>query len=61
MHDRIRNLLGLNPIEKFEFGLNADQMSLLSTYNSEVARGIVHTGDWDRQMAALQTRFNRHA
>ena len=30
----------------------------LATYNSERARGIVHTPEWDALMAAEQRRFN---
>jgi hypothetical protein len=29
----------------------------LATYNSEVARGIVHTAEWDAKMAEQQRRF----
>ncbi len=30
----------------------------LATYNSEVARGIVHTEEWKRLMALRQEQFN---
>lgn len=30
----------------------------LATYNSEVARGLVHTDGWKARMAALQTQFD---
>lgn len=30
----------------------------LAIYNAEVARGIVHTPEWDQKMAAVQQRFN---
>ncbi|MHB8742603.1 MAG: hypothetical protein ACYC9L_05695 [Sulfuricaulis sp.] len=29
----------------------------LATYNSECARGIVHTPEWDLRMVAIQSRF----
>jgi hypothetical protein len=31
----------------------------LATYNSEVARGLLHTPEWKAKMAAEQERFNR--
>jgi hypothetical protein len=30
----------------------------LATYNSEVARGLVHTPEWQKQMAELQREFH---
>lgn len=30
----------------------------LARYNSEVARGLVHTPEWQAEMAVLQQRFN---
>lgn len=30
----------------------------LATYNAEVARGIVHTPEWDARMAEKQARYN---
>ena len=33
-------------------------VSALATYNAEVARGIVHTEDYSRRMAALQAEYN---
>jgi hypothetical protein len=30
----------------------------LARYNSEVARGIVHTDEWKAKMAAMQKTFN---
>ena len=30
----------------------------LATYNAEVARGIVHTPEWDARMADLQREFD---
>ena len=41
-----------DPFERYEFGD-------LATYNSEVARGIVHTPEWDARMAEDQARFNK--
>ncbi len=31
----------------------------LAIYNSEVARGLVHTPDYDEQMADLQASFDK--
>ena len=31
----------------------------LATYNAEVARGIVHTPEWQLKMAEKQQRYNR--
>jgi hypothetical protein len=36
-----------------------DKFHALATYNSEVARGIVHTAEWDDRMAALQAEFDQ--
>ena len=33
----------------------------LAVYNAEVARGIVHTREWDAKMAELQREFDEHA
>ena len=30
----------------------------LAVYNSEVARGIVHTPEWDTKMAQKQSAYN---
>ena len=46
------NWLRRDSFERYEF---AD----LATYNSEVARGIVHTPEWDARMAEDQERFNK--
>jgi len=35
-----------------------DSFEMLAVYNSERARGIVHTPEWDARMAALQVRFD---
>ena len=34
------------------------EMERLGTYNSEVARGIIHTKKWIYKMAQLQSQFN---
>lgn len=34
-------------------------LNKLATYNAERARGIVHTEDWKKQMAELQSVFDR--
>lgn len=33
----------------------------LAQYNGEIARGLVHTPEWQAQMAGLQKRFNEWA
>jgi hypothetical protein len=33
----------------------------LAQYNSERARGLLHTPEWDERMAALQAEFDRWA
>lgn len=39
--------------------LSWDQkVDMLARYNSEAARGIMHTPDWKERMAALQREFN---
>lgn len=38
---------------------NADLITTLATYNSEVARGIVHTEEWKALMAEAQAWFNQ--
>ena len=35
------------------------EFNALARYNSEIARGIVHTPEWDARMAQEQERFNR--
>lgn len=37
------------------------EIEALVTYNTEVARGIMHTEVWQRYMAGLQEQFNREA
>ena len=39
--------------------LTPAETTKLATYNSEVARGLIHTEKWRGYMTALQTRFNR--
>jgi len=36
----------------------ASQWNELATYNAEVARGIVHTPEWQHRMAELQADFD---
>ncbi len=36
-----------------------DRFEVLARYNTEVAHGIVHTPEWDEQMAVLQAEFYR--
>jgi len=38
--------------------LTNGEINDLATYNSEVARGIVHTDEWKARMSELQTRWN---
>jgi hypothetical protein len=35
-----------------------DKFNPLARYNAEVARGIMHTPEWDAQMAALQREYD---
>jgi hypothetical protein len=37
---------------------NASWISQLASYNSERARGLVHTLEWSEYMARLQTAFD---
>lgn len=41
-------------------GLEEQQFKTLATYNSEKARGIVHTEAWELKMADLQRKFNEN-
>ena len=43
-----------------EFGMDKEQVSVLAEYNSEVARGIVHTREWEAKMAHYQKIFDWH-
>lgn len=38
--------------------MNDRDLYTLATYNSEVARGIMHSEEWKRQMAQLQTWYD---
>ena len=38
--------------------MNHEDIQALAGYNSEVARGIVHTQAWKDQMNQLQQEFN---
>ncbi|MGE5829739.1 MAG: hypothetical protein ACM30G_15465 [Micromonosporaceae bacterium] len=31
----------------------------LAVYNAEVARGLIHTPEWDERMAVAQAEFDR--
>lgn len=42
---------GLMPLNQYE-------VDILAIYNSEEARGIVHTKDWNNKMKLFQIRFN---
>lgn len=35
------------------------KFEILAVYNGEVARGIVHTADWDARMATLQAEYEQ--
>jgi hypothetical protein len=37
------------------------KFDVLAAYNAEVARGIVHTPEWDAKMAGLQREFDQWA
>jgi hypothetical protein len=39
----------------------AEDVQLLAVYNSERARGIVHTQDWVEEMAQLQRVFEANS
>jgi hypothetical protein len=51
---RLRDVLGLT--ERGEY-----RWSELATYNSERARGLVHTEEWKARMAKQQEEFNEWA
>jgi hypothetical protein len=52
-------------LEMIEIGgiypLTAAEMNRLADFNSEVARGLVHTEAYEKKMAGLQARFNKSA
>ena len=39
-------------------GTSDEKFHALARYNSEVARGIVHTPEWDERMRDLQSEWN---
>ena len=41
-------------------GLANYEFEMLSTYNSEKDRGIVHTSAWPDMMSILQSRWNQY-
>ncbi len=41
------------------YGLTADELTQLATYNAECARGILHAASWKAAMKDLQVRFNQ--
>lgn len=43
---------------KTEGDLTYDEVQMLGTYNSERARGLMHTPEWQQRMAELQHRFD---
>jgi hypothetical protein len=40
--------------------LTNDEINTLAMYNSEKARGIVHTNEWVAKMNDLQIRFDEY-
>ena len=38
--------------------MTQQEVHMLATYNSEAARGIVHTQEWQRYMSGLQREFD---
>jgi hypothetical protein len=46
-----------DPQERFN-GLSGADFSTLARYNAERARGIMHTPEWQAEMAAFQSRFD---
>jgi hypothetical protein len=47
-----------NPEYQRWYQANASWISQLASYNSERARGLVHTPEWDERMARLQSAFD---
>jgi hypothetical protein len=45
--------------EKPRYGLYPAEMRALSTYNAEIARGIMHNPEWVEAMAELQARYDK--
>jgi hypothetical protein len=50
--------LKFKQLSRREREFNRKGYGLLATYNSEVARGLIHTEDWKNRMAVIQARFN---
>jgi hypothetical protein len=40
------------------YGITESELNMLSTYNAECARGVMHTPEWARRMAEIQGRYN---
>lgn len=40
------------------YGISESAIDELAQYNSEVARGIVHTFEWKTRMTVLQERYD---
>jgi len=47
------------PFTKNEPGFWNVRYTPLAAYNSEVARGIIHTEKWQEKMKKLQTEYNK--
>jgi hypothetical protein len=45
-------------ITEERYGLSDHAMQELAKYNSEVARGLVHTDEWRERMSILQDRYH---
>ncbi len=48
----------LIPAEDYQCSLTHREIVILGQYNAEIARGIVHTPEWDTKMALLQNQFD---
>lgn len=46
------------PLRRTYFSLRVEDLAI---YNAEIARGIVHTPEWDEQMQRLQEQFDAQA
>jgi hypothetical protein len=57
LFSRIIDRLTIRPAE-YTHGLTNNDLNKLARYNSEVARGIAHTKEWDEKMATLQEVYN---
>ncbi len=53
--------MGGETLVKFRKKRPEFQWHALATYNSERARGLVHTAEWEAQMAAQQVAFDAWA